>query len=55
MSNELLTGIIQTETKPVIFSVPKNNFIFSFMTDSMHVFPKRAETVKIPTSPQANR
>lgn len=50
MSDELLTGIIQTETKPIIFSAPKNSFIFSFMTDSMHVFPKRAETVKIPTS-----
>jgi len=47
MNEELLTGIIDTKDKPVIFSVPKNSFTFSFMTDSLHNFSKRVESVKI--------
>ena len=48
---ELITGIIPTSSKPIIFSVPKNGFLFSFMTDAasnFFVFSENTESVKVP-------
>ena len=50
-SQELITGIIPTSSKPLIFSVQKTDFLFSFMTDSSYNFfinSETSETVKVP-------
>lgn len=49
MSRGLITGIIQTENKPVIFSVKENEFEFTFMTDSIYSFSKRNIPTKVPS------
>ena len=46
-SQELITGIIQTASKPLIFSVPETEFLFSFMTDSAYNFFTSAETSEV--------
>lgn len=35
MDNQAITGIIETENEPVAFLVPKNEFSFTFMTNSV--------------------
>lgn len=48
MSKELITGVIPTETKPVIFSVKPNEYDFCFMTDSVYSFNTDNIPIKIP-------
>lgn len=50
-SQELITGIIPTLSRPVIFSVPKADFFFSFMTDYAYDFfvnSEKSEVIKVP-------
>lgn len=49
MSKKLITGVIQSNDKPVIFSVNENEYEFSFMTDSIYSLSGKNTPIKIST------
>lgn len=46
---ELITGVIRTETKPIVFSAQKDDFCFTFMSDSAYSFPGKNKPISIET------
>ncbi|MGN0617508.1 MAG: hypothetical protein ACI4J7_00640, partial [Ruminiclostridium sp.] len=50
MSRRLITGVIFTEQKPVIFSSKEKSFEFSFMTDSVYSLDDANSATKISAS-----
>lgn len=49
MNREFLTGVIETEEKPIIFSAKNNSFEFCFMTYSTYSIFNTNVPVRIPT------
>lgn len=47
---DVLTGVIQTEIKPIVFSTTRNNFSFTFMTDMVYSMGENNTLTEIPVS-----
>ena len=49
-SEELITGVIQSDNKPVLFTVPKGKYEFTFLTDTIYNYKGNNMPTHIPAN-----
>lgn len=47
LKEEMLTGVVHADDKPIVFASLKNSFFFNFVSDSAHTKPNEYPKVRL--------